>query len=369
MLLFVGFEVGGFQLALRAVSEEFAVSASGAGLLAAAQSLGIALMPLFFGALSDRIGKKRVLCVFAVVFVLGCALAVLTRGVWGFVLGVFLLGVGSSVCEVAATAALADGYPESSARYINFTQCLFSFGAVISPVLMRRGMDLLGWNWRMNFVISGAAFLCLLPLLLLVPFGGAPTGAAREKTTYRAILGAPAFRLLFCSILLYVGLESGVGFFTESLFALGLGRVDLGAYAISCYWAAMALSRLLYGLLPLKPERTLLAGFGVSAALFVLLALSRVPWLSLAVCALIGFAFGPLWGLLVDLAAKRFPERTGSAVGLMSTGCGLGGVVFPALMGLLANRAGFGLPFLMLTAGALMAGALCYRVFHRRDRA
>lgn len=143
LLFFVGFEMGGFQLVLRGVSTEFSMTATGAGLLVAAQNAGIMLMPPLFGSLSDRIGKKRVLLLFSLIFCLGCAFTGLSRGVLPFILGVFLIGSGYSVCECTGSAALADAYPEKSAKYINLSQCMLSAGAVVSPVLTQGVMDTL----------------------------------------------------------------------------------------------------------------------------------------------------------------------------------------------------------------------------------
>lgn len=366
LLFFIGFEMGGFQLVLRSVSGEFAMTTTGAGLLVAAQYLGVVLMPPLFGSLSDRIGKKRVLLLSALAFCAGCVLAATCGGALSFVAGVFLVGAGYSVCETAGSAALADAYPEKSAKYINLSQCALSVGAVVSPLIVQRGMDALGWNWRAAFFICAAGGAPLLIALFCVR-DGAAGDARRTPAEARGklydFLRAPVYRLLLFSILLYVGLENGVGYFTESFFALELGHAPLGAYAISAYWAAMALSRLLCGLSPLSPRRTLLVGFGASALLFTLFAALRAPYLTLLTCALLGFAFGPLWSLLMDAAAKRFPARTGGAIGLMSAGCGLGGVAFPALMGLVADTMRLRSAFLLLAAAALLAGGLCYAAF------
>ena len=120
----------------------------------------------------------------------------------------------------------------------------------------------------------------------------------------------------------------------------------------------MALSRLLFGLLPLKPERALVACLGVSGALFLALWLLKLPVPALVVCALIGFAFGPAWSSLMNLAAARCPGSSGGAMGLMSAGCGLGGALFPALMGVISARLNLRAAFLLLAVAAAIAALL-----------
>lgn len=371
LLFFVGFEMGGFQLVLRNASGDFNMTIAGAGLLVAAQHLGVVLMPPLFGRLSDRIGKKRVLLLSSSVFCGGCALAAVTSGAPAFIAGVVLIGAGYSVCEATGSAALADAYPEKSAKYINLSQCALSAGAVISPVITQRCIGAFQWDWRMVFVICAIAVLPFIGMLFGLRFVSPVTDADRNETDpapHTNFFAAPIYRMLFCSILLYVGLESGVGYFTESLFALSLQSDTLGAFAISAYWASMALSRLICGLNTLPVYRTLTIGFVASAILFAVLAATAAPYCAILLCALIGFTFGPLWSMLMDAAAKQFPSRTGGAIGLMSAGCGVGGMVFPALMGFVADEMRIRDAFILLVVAAIVAAGLCYAAFRRTKR-
>ncbi len=359
LMFFVGFEMGGFQLALRSISGEFSVGAVGGGLLVAAQYVSVILMPLVFGRLSDRAGKRTVILVFLLVFFSGCVFAALARGVLLFAAGVFCIGAGYSVCESAGSAALADASPERGARWVNLSQGALSLGAVFSPILTQLGTNAFGWSWRAVFWLCGAGALVSLLPLLLTRFPASVVAAMQQPSKpARGFFADSSFALFFCAILLYVGLENGFGYFTESLFALRLNAASLGAYAISVYWASMALSRLVFGVLPIPPKRALVYCLLFAAALFTALALLRSPIPALAVAALIGFSFGPVWANLMSLAAQRHPGNSGGAMGLMSAGCGFGGAVFPALMGLLSDRVNLGAAFLLLAAAALAAGVI-----------
>lgn len=369
LLFFIGFEMGGYQLVLRNVSNEFSMTPLGSGLLVAMQNVGLVLAPILFGKLSDRVGKKHTLFVFMLTFILGCALAAMASGTWIFIAGVFLIGIGYCMCECIGTAALADEFPEKSAKYINLSQSLLSFGAVISPILIQWCIESFSWNWRGVFFICGIGYAMLLLPFCFIQFGKSTSKAYMERhIPMYAFFKSAIFSLLFFSILLYVGLECGIGYFTESLFALKLSSDRLGAYAISAYWLCMALSRFVCSFSPISSQKTLLIGFGASFLLFSILAVSGLPYLSLVLCGLIGFAFGPIWSLLVDLAAKEFPQHTGSAIGLMSAGCGLGGMVFPSLMGFLSGRLDIRFAFAMLSVTALAACLLAYVVYRKMQR-
>lgn len=368
-MFFVGFEMGGFQLALRSISSAFSAGAAGAGLLVAAQYVSVVVMPLAFGRVADRAGKRPVMLAFALVLLAGCLLSALARGGFSFAAGVFCIGAGYSVCESVGSAALSDASPEKGARWINLSQGALSLGAVVSPVAVQCGVDRFGWSWRAVFWLCAAGVSVALAVLLLTRFP-AENAEVRQRPvrSARTLFSSPAFTLFFCAILLYVGLENGIGYFTESLFSLKLGAAALGAYAISAYWASMALSRFVFGVLPLAPQKALASCLFLSAALFVALALLRAAIPALAVCALIGFAFGPVWSLLMDFAARRHPGASGAAMGLMSAGCGLGGAIFPALMGVISEYADLRAAFGLLAAAALAAGVLSAAAVRIREK-
>ena len=366
-MFFIGMEMGGFQLILSDVSAEFHTSKTGMGLLAAAQYVSVIAMPLVFGIFSDKIGKKPVLTGFVGVFAVGCSMAALSNSVLFFVGGVFLIGAGYSVCESVSAALISDLYPDRSARFINICQCALSFGAVLSPVIMHLIIKQFDMTWRVLFAICAAAYLIILFPLIKLRFSAED---ARQRPARHAVFGhyfrSPVFITLFAAIILYVGLENGFGYFAKTLFDLKLNASDFGSWAISAYWTGMAISRMAAGFRNQSPQRVLVISFVFSGAIFILLAFSQSAWVSLAACALTGMAFGPIWSTLVDLAAKAFPKCSGGAIGLMSSGCGMGGVLYPILMGLMADVFDIGIAFLLLAATAFAGGVLCVSLQMRR---
>lgn len=358
LMLFIGFEVGGFQFVLSDISREFNTTKIGMGFLAAAQYISVIVMPLFFGRLADKTGKKPMLIGFVIIFISGCAIAALSGSVWIFIIGAFLIGAGYSVCESVSSALITDLYPEKNIRYINICQCMLSVGAVLGPIIVNWGIK--SSSWRTLFFICAAAYLFLLFLLVKTKI---PLSVSRNKAEgvfkIGKFMNSSVFVILLVLIILYVGLENGIGYFTETLFYSKFSQTSLGAYAISAYWTGMAASRLVSGTRKQSHYRVLLVCFMLACALFAVLAFSQEAYLSFAVCALTGAAFGPIWSTLIGLAAKQFPQNTGESVGLMSSGCGLGGAVYPVLMGIMADCFNISTAFLFLAATALAGGVLC----------
>ncbi len=360
MLLMIGVQLGGFQLALSSASAQFGVGDTGMGLLVAAQYSSMIISPVLFGNLADRWGKKPVLLMGAAAILLGSALATVAGVVGVYALGIFFVGAGGMICESVCSAAVSDLHPEESTRLINLTQFFFSSGAILGPLALQWAMTRLGAPWQSLYVVYGAAFLVfLIPLARLKLQKPQAVPGASWQNPLR-FLRRPAYRLLFIGILFYVGLENGMGCFVNTLFGDHLSTPAWGAYAISLFWAGTAVSRMVNGMRNRPAARNVPVHFALSGVLLLGLALSGTPVMSLVLSALVGYAYGPIWSELVALAAGEYPESSAGAVGLMGSGCGLGGALYPVLMGALADvadiRVGFVLLAVTAAVGCLLGG-------------
>ena len=369
LMFFYGFILGGMQLVLDDIAVLFRTGQTGKGMLVSAQHVTSMLAPVCMGLLADRIGKKKVLVAFSAVFGIGCAVCGFSETIAVYTFGITLTGAGYSVCESLSSAVLTDLDSKNGMRYINICQCLLSVGAVISPLLLQLAIGSLGASWRLPFYICAAAFLVLALLLSGTVF---PTPAAKELTKQKSSYGAfvsAAFLCLLFAMICYVGLENGFGYFVNTLFVEQLQADHLGAYAISLYWAGMALCRLVCSLRPYRPIPMLLSCFALSAGLLTAMAFCPWGWASLVCCFFVGAAYAPVWSTLAALAAEQNPEHSGAAIGLMSTGCGLGGIVFPTVMGYVSEHYRITTAFVLLAVTAAIGLALCAAVRLRTNRA
>ena len=348
-----GCYLGGSQALIGGISEGLGLDIAGMGSLVSLQFLPVAFVPVLMGGLADRIGRKRILTAFCALFGAGLLICRAARCTWVYGLGIVAVGAAYSVCESTCCAAMSDLGPEWGARGINLSQALLCLGAVLAPQLIRLG-DI---GWRTAFLIFAACFAALLPALLALRFPKPLPPQAGDRGGVRALLASRAFLCLFVGILLYVGLESGFGYFIESLISDRFGRVEVSG--VSLYWLGMMLSRFLFSSMryPVKP--VLVGGFALSGALFLLLIACASPGLSVALCFATGFAFGPIWSTLVAEANARHADHAGAASGLMSAGCGVGGILFPALTGLAARSFSLAAAFGLMSVVALAGTALC----------
>lgn len=361
LLFCYGFMVGGQQLVLTTVCEQFGIGVLGMGTMVAILHVASTLTPAVMGAVADRIGKKKVLVSFTVLYGMGCLIAAFSPVLASFVVAMLVIGAGYSVCESLTSAVCVEINAEDGARYINLTQCLLSVGAILGPIVMGNLPKFPFDSWRLLYIFCGVPLVVIGILLSRMAFPAAETGK-EARTGARQLWLSPIFIALIVSMFLYVGLENGFGYFVEILFDGKASGARLGAYGISAYWAGMAFARLVYSLFNYRPAGTVRLSFLAAAAAFLALVVFRSGWLCVALCAIVGFAYGPIWTTIVAGAAQRFPKHKASATGLMSAACGLAGIIYPMFMGVIVEsldiRIGFVILAVTAAAGAVLAFAL-----------
>ena len=351
--------VGGQQLVLATICDQFGIGVVGMGTMVAVLHVASMLTPAFMGAVADRIGKKKVLVAFTILYGIGCLIAAFSPLLAVFVIAMLVIGAGYSVCESLTSATCVEISSEDGARYINLTQCLLSVGAILGPIAVSNLPELPFDSWRLLYILCGVPLLVIGILLSRMKFPAAET--AREvKTPVKQLWLSPVFIALVVSMFLYVGLENGFGYFVEILFDLKTNGVALSAYGISAYWAGMAFSRFLYSLRAYSPRKVVRLSFLAAAAAFIALVITGSGILCVVLCALVGFTYGPIWTTIVAGAAQRFPQHKASATGLMSASCGLAGIIYPMFMGLIVEGLDIRIGFLILAVTAALGAVLAF---------
>ena len=380
---FLGVESGGFQLVLLQVAEEFALAPVKMGGVVTSQFIAIVMGPLLFGWVSDRIGKKTILLYGMIVFIVGCFGAALSPAVVFFTCCVFILGLGFSVCECIGSSFLSDSFPGKESAYLNIMQCAFSLGAVLSPLVFSRLM-LAGFiSWRTVFWAAGGGYALIYPLLILsrgtrpftesagtqkkvLPSVSEPA-AERAAASEAPGVFSPFFIILVFSMVICVAVEAGIGYFADSLFVTEFNNTKMGAYAISGFWFSMAVSRFVFSRIKMKPQTMVMLGF-LSICLLLLFSLPfRKANILLAAFFFLGFATGPVWPMIVGIGASLNQKRSGTSVSILTAFGGLGGMIMPVLIGLIAEWKGFFNSFWLLAIFSAL-GFLIMRLGTRKRK-
>lgn len=345
---FLGFESGGFQLALLMISDSFQIGTKDMGMLVSLQFAGTILGPLIFGSFINRVSKKYSSLLGITLFSSGCFLLLIFPELTAFFIGVFVLGMGFSISQTCSSAALSDAFPGKASKYINLAQCFFSGGAVISPILTNYVLNEFGLTWKFIFYVSGAGYLLLIVPILFTEFARPKIADSQKRLNFPGLIRSTSISYLILAIFIYVGVESGLVYFTALLFTQVFQAPEWNAFAISAVWLAMIPARIAGSFLHKHKYKLLLRLFLVNTLLLCLLGFSSGPTIAFACCLALGLFFGPIWPTLIGMGTEESPENSGGITSILNIASGVGGAVFPVLMGFLADYAGIRVSYIFL---------------------
>ncbi|MDC1287851.1 multidrug effflux MFS transporter [Gammaproteobacteria bacterium] len=124
---------------------------------------GMALGQIFFGPLSDSVGRRPAIISGFALFALGCLLSIFADNFEQMLLGRLLQGVGASGPRIVSIALVRDQFKgREMARIMSFVMTVFILVPVFAPALGQ--LVLVVADWRYIFVTF------LLLVLILVPW-------------------------------------------------------------------------------------------------------------------------------------------------------------------------------------------------------
>jgi FHS family glucose/mannose:H+ symporter-like MFS transporter len=354
---------------------DFAQTDAGFGLLYLLWNIGNTIGAFLGGWAVERLGRP---VVFTLALVVGGA-CLLLQGLipvwWLFLLVGVPRAIGSGVIDGGGTGLVLDAYPESRGRALNFAHLFFPLGATVAPFVVGQ-LDTIGVSWQTLTIASGVATLVLAAAAMLIrmPDGrhghrraGAPGGAAANAAVgsgggagKRLALQTPIL-VLGVAIFCYVAAEMGVSSWVVRYLADAPAAVATGA--LSLYWGGLMLGRIVSAAIADRFDHVRLAAVASVVAGAALAGAVASPWIgvSVALFGVVGFAFGPIFPLVMALGGERYPERAAAVSGLLTGAAIAGSIVLPPLMGFLSEAVGMSAVMLMAAlvsvacAGALVA--------------
>ena len=115
--------------------------------------LGLGLGPLFFGPISDSLGRKPVVFMGFAVFIIASFVCVFSESLEMMVAGRILQGIGLSAPRTISIAMVRDTYSgDYMARIMSFITSVFLLVPVIAPAMGKFVLD--HYNWQAIFYIQ-----------------------------------------------------------------------------------------------------------------------------------------------------------------------------------------------------------------------
>ena len=334
---------------IRSIEHQFRQSDAAFGLLYFTASLVYACGAFSGGLLTERLGRRAVLC--AGVLALGAGLG--GEGIaptWGALVAALVpASWGGGVIDAGVNALFLDLYRDARGGALNLLHVFFSLGALVSPFVVGQ-LVTAGIPWRMIFFGTGAWALPLAALLAVV---GMPSGR-HERRTGETARGDAAEQ----SLLPFAGLALSIGLYVAAEVAVSNWLVKLlvavpvatATQFLSVFWAGLALGRLLSHRLAERIDYYAFTLGCIVLASLALLGAVFAPLLPLAeaLFGLTGVFFGPIYPMIMALGGNIYPRRLAALSGGLAAAAVAGSIVYPPLMGVMAAHVG-------LRAG--MAGA------------
>ena len=331
------------------------------GLITSLLALGIGTGMVVGAPLADRVRRRSL--VLGGVWLAAAALLGVSADLSfaRLLVHVFALGAGAGLASAVLNVVVVEHYGEAASRPLLVLHSAATLGAIAGPGLAATLGD--AEHWTPSFRATGFAYLALSLCLLRVPLAEpASTRGALPSTRAALRDGAkpggtprPLELAAFCAAAFAcLGIEASLTVFAVPYATEGLGLSgDRGRAAISAFWLGLLAGRMGAFVWRGPLDARLIAASGVAGAAVLAAAASlwtpRIEW----TLGLVGVAIGPVFPLLVALAARSLPARPGLATGCLMGVGSLGGFAIPWLAGAIGDRAG-----VTATIGTLVGAAL-----------
>ena len=355
LMLVLGLYLSTYQNYNQYLSAAFNLTGSGMGLLINLHFLGSFTLPLIFGRLSDRFAKKTMLVIAYVIFLSGLIMILATKSSTLLAISILIIGGSFAALEGIGTAILADTNDDSG-RIINLSQAFFCGGAAIGPIASEKMFFLTG-DYKTVYIAFSVLIACMaLASILVIP--SKVSKLAEHAQSAKPKLKSGILWLMIFIMVIYVGIEEGYAFWTTTFIHQQTAWPGAGYLALSVYWFAMGIGRLLASRTKSKQLTGTMISVACSIPVVLLLTQVQLSAAVLFLCfALIGFLLSTLWPAVMFQAARAFPTRTGTALGTMMSASALGGAAIPLAVGIVTDLYSVKIAFyllMILSAGLIV---------------
>jgi FSR family fosmidomycin resistance protein-like MFS transporter len=351
--------------AIPGIIRDLGISYTQAGLFFTVLALG-SLIGTSLGAIaSDYVNKKILLfvtCCFLVAGLIGMGFAATYLAL---LIIIFLFSTLGSPIGAVGQSIMLGMFPDKREKYLSYQTVFAAVGSFLAPILVTINFSV-ELNWRWSFMEAGflGIVLCVAILFVRIP----AVSMKKLKLPLKDVFKNR--RLLFCAVIIFLAMAVDIGFsywlaeyfnselhmsvrFASAVVGIYLGGIITGRSIIPVLLKSIKSGRIiLYGLV---------IGFvSLSGFIFIPTVAAKV-----ILCFFYGLGIGPLFPLMMAKGAELYPEQPGAVTGILFASMSLGGMVFPLLLGRLAETVGIANSYLF-SAVVLVGIFVSLSVFIRK---
>ena len=331
------------------------------GTLLSVMSIGYLAAGFLQGLLPEKIGTRPTVLLLAAGYVLGYALMLPRASTALLAAGWLLVGLAKG-CAINTCTLLVGNNSADRTRSMNMLHTFYACGALLCPVLA----GLAG-----RFAPDAPLVqLAVLGGVMWLVFAAAPLEPHQREaahTTDWSFLRSGYFWLLTALLFCQNAAETGVtGWLVTYFKDSGMLSATVSPYTVTLLWGATMATRFVLAFI-LPPKNTQRAIFAMTAGCTVfyiglVLTRSQAP----ALLLLLGFSLS-IAGLNPMIVACAGKMTTAASMGIMLPAAGLGAILMPRVIGLVAQSAGLqiGMAVNVLPCVGMLALAVILRMRSR----
>ncbi|WP_319530899.1 multidrug effflux MFS transporter [uncultured Cohaesibacter sp.] len=302
---------------------------------------GLAIGQLFYGPLSDQLGRKKSIFIGLAIFIVGNILSMVSTSFEMLLFGRFMQGIGVAGPRIVLIALVRDLFVgRAMARVMSFVMGVFIFVPVIAPILGQAVSHIAGWRSLFMFFVLlstiGGVWLLIrqnetLPLSRRIKITPSTlwSGTRTVFSTVSCVGYMIGAGVVMGPFILYISIAQNL---FQSTYGLGENfPYFFAGLAISIGIASFSNSRLVIRFGMRRLAKTAVTALVILAAITLAISFPYgfVPplWLLIALFFPMFFCIGLMFGNLNSLAMEEVGHVAGMAsawVGALSTFVGMG---------------------------------------------
>lgn len=365
-VVFFGFFIFGFTDNLKgptlpAILDDLAINYSTGGTILLGSYVGFVIASFLAGLLAEVRDIKSALMLAAVALLIGVGGFSLAQTAVLLTLFMVIQGFGMGALELGGNSLIVQLHSANKGRYLNLMAVTHGLGATLAPLYA--GQLLANeQSWRVVFRWDLVLIGLLAAFLMLIRFPPRRL-VAKQGLTLRELGStalSPTLRLFCLTATGYVAVEIGIAAwlveYLQRIHGLGVGPSTL---ALSLFFGLIMIGRLIGSMVVDRIGHLRAIVIAISCSTLCIVVGLFVPsafWLLSASGLFLSITFPTLTAAV----SETYTTNVSAILGLLFTFAGLGGILGPWIVGLIADRAGIQTGFsLVLLFGVLtLLGAL-----------
>jgi FHS family glucose/mannose:H+ symporter-like MFS transporter len=280
---------------------------------------------------------------------IGCAGAAVAPSWPAFIAAIVLIGLAFGALVLGLNQLVAYSEGTRRAALLSVLNSAYSAGEVVSPILVA---SFAATHFSLLFLGAGAVAIVLVPAVSGI-VGRLPVASGAPGRPGRLVA------IFVVAIVLYVGIENGVGgWMTSHLESVGLPSTQ-AAGVTSGFWLALVTGRVLMFAMPARINEATIVLAG-SAVATVALLLASIGSIAPFAYVLAGLFIAPIFPTTIVWLARLRPGDS-RATSWLYPAASIGGTLGPGAIGLVV--AGFGVrmtPIVLATVAIAMSAAFWF---------